>query len=515
MENTTQLFLAVRFNCNKCHDHPFERWTQDQYYQTGRVLRPGRPARPTRRSGGQTDRRHGRRRRPSRSYEIIDDSRAGRGQARPHRRRSPPPKFPYASTHEAARRRATRREQLAAWITSTDNPYFAKSYVNRIWGYLLGVGIIEPIDDIRAGNPPTNPELLDHLTAGVRRAAASTCGTLMQLICKSRTYQLSVATNQWNEDDKINYSHAHRAAAAGRGAVRRRPPGDRLVVEVPGPAAGHAGRGAARLGRRAAERLPRRPSAARRARAPASASAPAACSSGPVMALVNGPTIADAIADPNNEIAKLVGRETDDAQAGRRAVPAHPEPARDAGRDRTPCLEAIAAIEADHRKLVARRWRSARPRSPLERPKQEKRARGGHRDGEGGAGRLREGARAEARRAGEAEGRRRSPSSTPTLKAYEATLAGKLAEWEKTQRRAVDVGAARSRRRSRRRNGRHADEGGRPARSSPPARTGKGDVHGRRRDRPEGHHGHPPGGAGRRAAAQKRARAARRTATSS
>ena len=59
---------------------------------------------------------------------------------------------------------ASRREQLAHWITSKENPYFAKSYVNRLWSYLLGVGIIEPVDDIRAGNPPTNPKLLDRLT---------------------------------------------------------------------------------------------------------------------------------------------------------------------------------------------------------------------------------------------------------------------------------------------------------------------------------------------------------------
>ena len=65
---------------------------------------------------------------------------------------------------------------MAAWITSPDNPYFARSYVNRLWGYLLGVGIIEPIDDIRAGNPPTNPELLDYLTASSSRAG-STSGT--------------------------------------------------------------------------------------------------------------------------------------------------------------------------------------------------------------------------------------------------------------------------------------------------------------------------------------------------
>ena len=97
--------------------------------------------------------------------------------------------------------------ELAAWLTSKDNPYFARSYVNRLWGYLLGVGIIEPLDDIRAGNPPTNPELLDYLTDEFVKSGFDV-RHVMRLICKSRTYQLSVETNKWNADDKVNYSHA-------------------------------------------------------------------------------------------------------------------------------------------------------------------------------------------------------------------------------------------------------------------------------------------------------------------
>ena len=74
------------------------------------------------------------------------------------------PKFPFEHPNMPDAQ-APRREQLAKWIASKDNPYFAKSYVNRVWSYLLGVGIIEPIDDIRAGNPPTNPQLLEQLSA--------------------------------------------------------------------------------------------------------------------------------------------------------------------------------------------------------------------------------------------------------------------------------------------------------------------------------------------------------------
>src|SRR5262249_17327781 len=90
---------------------------------------------------------------------------------------------------------------------SKENPYFAKSYVNRVWSYLLGVGLIEPVDDIRAGNPPTNPQLLDKLTEEFV-ASGFNVQELIKTICKSRTYQHAIATNKWNKDDEINYSHA-------------------------------------------------------------------------------------------------------------------------------------------------------------------------------------------------------------------------------------------------------------------------------------------------------------------
>src|SRR5262249_29579541 len=115
-------------------------------------------------------------------------------------------KFPF--THAGSpKAEGPRREQLAKWITSKDNPYFAKSYVNRVWSYLLGVGIIEPVDDIRAGNPPTNPQLLDKLTEEFVHSNFDV-HNLIKTICKSRTYQHAIATNKWNKDDDVNYSHA-------------------------------------------------------------------------------------------------------------------------------------------------------------------------------------------------------------------------------------------------------------------------------------------------------------------
>src|SRR5262249_37292658 len=116
------------------------------------------------------------------------------------------PEFPYTYDGMPAPS-GNLREQFAAWTTSAKNPYFAKSYANRVWSYLLGSGLIEPVDDIRAGNPPTNPELLDRLTADFI-ASGFDVQSLQRLICKSRVYQHSLKTNHWNEDDTVNYSHA-------------------------------------------------------------------------------------------------------------------------------------------------------------------------------------------------------------------------------------------------------------------------------------------------------------------
>ena len=203
MENTTQLFLGVRFSCNQCHDHPFERWTQGQYYHLAAYFaQVGRKADPA--GGGQQIGQTA----VEGGVPLVEDiydttsgevTHAGTGQ-------TAEPNFPYEHS-DLASEEATRREQLAHWVTSKDNQYFAKSYVNRLWGYLFGRGIIEPIDDIRAGNPPTNPELLDRLTQEFVDSGFD-IQHMLRLICKSRTYQASIATNRWNEDDALNFSHA-------------------------------------------------------------------------------------------------------------------------------------------------------------------------------------------------------------------------------------------------------------------------------------------------------------------
>ena len=347
MENTTQLFLAVRFNCNKCHDHPFERWTQDQYYQTAayfaHVDLKADPASGGRMIGGTEVEA------AKPLFELVaDTSKAEVIHDRTNKVTAP--KFPYASgyVHQPPAG-ASRRVELADWLTSKDNPYFARSYVNRLWGYMLGVGIIEPLDDIRAGNPPSNPELLDYLTQEFIKSGFDV-RHVMRLICKSRTYQLSVETNKWNADDKVNYSHA----------TARRLPAEVLldavyrvtgsVSHIPGVAPGTR---AAALPDSGVELpsgflttfgRPARESACECERS-------SGMQLGPIMALVSGPTLADALADPANELTRLAFAQGDDTKLinelflrilNRPATPAEVET----------CRKDMQAVDEDHRRMA-------------------------------------------------------------------------------------------------------------------------------------------------------------------
>jgi len=306
MENTTHLFLATRFNCNKCHDHPFERWTQDQYYQLAAYfaqisLKEDAASEGRKIAGNDVEG-------AKPLFENVSDAKEG-DVTHIRTGKIAAPDFPYAAKRET-QEKATRRQQLAAWITTPDNRFFASSYANRLWGYLTGAGVIEPLDDTRAGNPPRNPALLEYLTHEFVDSGFDT-RHLIKLICQSRTYQLSIRSTQWNEDDKQNYSHA----------IARRLPAETLFDAVfkvtgsiphisgakPGELASQlsdptmdAGNGLlATLGR------PARQSACECERS-------SDIRLGSVMALLSGPTISSAIDEPTNAIAKLVESEKDD-----------------------------------------------------------------------------------------------------------------------------------------------------------------------------------------------------------
>ncbi len=306
MENTTHLFLATRFNCNKCHDHPFERWTQDQYYQLAaffaRVSLKEDPASKGAKIGG-TDVEGAK---PL--YEIVSDAQEGEVK---HDRtgRVTAPAFPFPANFEK-RDGAARREQLADWITTRDNRYFASSYVNRLWGYLTGAGVIEPLDDIRAGNPPRNPALLEYLTREFIDSGFD-ARRMTRLICKSRTYQLSIRTGKWNEDDKDNYSHA----------LARRLPAETLfdaVYKVTGATPEIAGAKRGQLAEQLADASQDVPSGLLATLGRPARQSACECERssdirlGSVMALLSGPTVSSAINNPTNALAKMVESEKDD-----------------------------------------------------------------------------------------------------------------------------------------------------------------------------------------------------------
>ena len=305
-ENTTHLFLAIRFNCNKCHDHPFEKWTQDQYYQMAayfaQVGRSEDPKFKGQKVGGSAVEG------AQPLVEVIKDNPNGDVK---HERTGAvaAPQFPFAITDKLDKP-ANRRQDLAHWVTSRENPYFAKSFVNRQWAYLMGVGLIEPIDDIRAGNPPSNPQLLDYLATEFIKSDFN-IQTLVKMICKSRVYQLTVNTNEWNKDDDSNFSHA----------IARRLSAEVLFDSI------HTATGAT-------SKIPGLPSGSRAAqmvdttvdvgggffqlfgKPPRQSACECERSSsmmlGPVLSLVNGPVIGDAVRDPNNRLIKLLTSEKDD-----------------------------------------------------------------------------------------------------------------------------------------------------------------------------------------------------------
>jgi hypothetical protein len=186
-ENVAQVFLGMRIQCAQCHNHPFDRWTMDDYYGFAAFF-------------AQIGRKNGEDPRET----IVFDAKGGEVN-HPVGGRVMAPKFLGGATPDCAGR--DRRAVLADWITSPDNPWFAKNLVNIVWAHFFGVGIVQPVDDVRVSNPASNPELLDQLA---RRFVAShyDLKQLVREICASQAYQRSTQTNPTNELDHRNFAHA-------------------------------------------------------------------------------------------------------------------------------------------------------------------------------------------------------------------------------------------------------------------------------------------------------------------
>jgi len=291
METTTQLFLGVRMVCAQCHDHPFEQWTQNQYYNLTAFF-------------GQLAVKNG----EDSDEEVVYDKREEFEILHPKDSRPMPAKFLYP-VEKTAVRESDLRESLADWLTSKSNPLFAKSMVNRMWSYFTGRGIIDPVDDIRASNPPSNPALLDALTKDFIDHNYD-LRHIIRTIVNSRTYQGSFETNASNAEDEINFSHAYPRRlsaeqfydgihiAAGTRPKLAQVPKDSLAQDLPDPAIGKGGflDVFGRPERQTSCECERRSDV----------------SLVQALNLLNGSTIAEAIADPEGRIARLILAGADD-----------------------------------------------------------------------------------------------------------------------------------------------------------------------------------------------------------
>ncbi len=186
-ETTLQAFMGMRIMCARCHNHPFEKWTQTDYYGVASFF-----PRVSYKDGAQPG-----------DLSVIPAARGEIDHPRLGRPVAPRPLDGNALDPEAS---ADRRRALADWIVSADNPYFARSFVNRVWANFMGRGLIEPVDDLRATNPASNEELLASLTADFVQHNFSLrhlAGTIMS----SAAYQRSSRTLPENEKDEAFYSH--------------------------------------------------------------------------------------------------------------------------------------------------------------------------------------------------------------------------------------------------------------------------------------------------------------------
>jgi hypothetical protein len=198
-ETTSQVFLGVRLQCARCHHHPFEKWSQTDYYQFAAFFaRVGIKG--------------------SNDFGIFGNEQVVRingggevGHPKTGKRMYPTPLgVQLASLPEDKRpdpdAGGDRRRALAEWLTGKDNRLFARNLANRYWGYLFGKGIVNPIDDMRVTNPPTNPELLDALAGELIRSNYD-LKHLLRVICTSQTYQRSSEATPQNGRDDVFFTH--------------------------------------------------------------------------------------------------------------------------------------------------------------------------------------------------------------------------------------------------------------------------------------------------------------------
>jgi hypothetical protein len=190
VESVAQAFLGIRIQCAQCHHHPAEHWSQADYYQLAAVFaRVGR-------KGGFADAEV-----PTNETIYLADE----GEVIHPRTRQVMQPGPLGGPAFKLSKYDDPRRALAKWMTDADNPYFARTMANRMWGHFLGRGIVHPIDDARSTNPPSNPELLDALARDFV-ASGYDVKHLIRVICNSTAYGLSSVPNEDNRDDVQSFA---------------------------------------------------------------------------------------------------------------------------------------------------------------------------------------------------------------------------------------------------------------------------------------------------------------------
>ena len=184
-ENVAQIFMGMQTQCAQCHNHPFDRWTQDEYYSFAAFF-------------SQIGRKQGE------DYRETIVFNSGGGEVRhPVGNRVMAPVFLGGGPADTAGK--DRRVVLAEWLASPKNPYFAENFANRIWHHFFGIGIVEPVDDVRISNPPSNSPLLKELAKRFTESGYD-FKKLVREICLSEAYQRSTETNPSNVQDSRNFA---------------------------------------------------------------------------------------------------------------------------------------------------------------------------------------------------------------------------------------------------------------------------------------------------------------------
>jgi hypothetical protein len=194
VDDTCQLFLGVRMACAQCHHHPYEKWSQDDYWGMAAFFgQLGRKTQPI--PGQQNNNQQGRLVVFNKGSGTVTNKRTNR------------PAEMKALDGDAVKldRGDDPRQHLVDWMVDAKNPFFARAVANRYWAHFFNRGIVDPLDDMRITNPPSNPELLDALAKELVDAKYS-LKHLVKVICKSRTYQLSAVPNEFNKQDKKSFA---------------------------------------------------------------------------------------------------------------------------------------------------------------------------------------------------------------------------------------------------------------------------------------------------------------------